>query len=459
MAAMVIAGSPMPISLPNSGQGMDAKPRFGIIVDGKSTGSELAPAFLRYGILCVHVESNIELRERRPPLRESDYVAHLTHAGDLAATAAALRHFTPEFVLAGCEDGVLLADALAEELQLSGNGTRRSLARRNKALLTEVLQEKGLLAVPSYVASTADQAASLAQSLGEWPVVVKPIDSSATDGLAFCDDAGAVRVAASQLLGRINFMQSRNDQVLLQRRMQGPQYFALSVSRDGKHHIIELWSDQRERVPGGGVVPSLDRLLPLCGELQERLHRYICDCLDALEIRIGPSYLEIILTSDGPVVVDLAARLMGTQNCQLMEQACGVSQLQLTVACYAAPAEFAALVARPPRRDQSVWIVWLRSRRLGRLASDSWRTRITSLRSYRGMLGTPALGDVLRPTIDEATMYGLVYLVADDEAAVARDAATLQALIESAQLFELEPASMLPLLGEELTQKLGAHLE
>jgi biotin carboxylase len=418
---------------------MSEQRRYGVIVDAFSTGAELAPALARYGVRCVHLlQHDLKVSDR---FRPADFEAQILHGGDLAATVAALAPFAPEFVVAGSEWGVLLADAVSEALGLVTNGTELSAPRRNKARLAERLAACGLQAVPFFEVRSPEEAASAARSFGEWPVVVKPVDSVATEGLRFCDDEAAVHDAAAALLGRVNFMLSVNESVLVQKRMVGQQYFVLAVSREGRHYISEMWRDDRRRVAGAGVMPGLDVLLPADGEVQAVLRRYVCACLDAVGIRFGPSALEVIMTSDGPVVIDLAARMMGSQNGRVMEAALGASQITLTAACYADPKGFDALAERPYRLRRHVWAVWLHNERWGRLRDASWRDKLASLPSFQSALRTPSPGDILRPTIDESNAYGVVYLMSSDPEELARDYQAIRDLEASEQLFCLEPLS------------------
>lgn len=409
--------------------------RFSIVVDAVSTGSELAPALARHSVRCIHVQSLPELPQQ---VRLQDFARHLLFHGDVAAIAAELAPLAPEFVIPGCEQGVLLADALSEVLGLPGNGTLRSVLRRNKARLSEQLRRDGLSGVPSFEVTTPEDAIAAARQIGRWPVVVKPVDSSGTDGLHFCADEQAVGAAAQQLLGRINFVGSLNRTVLVQKCIIGQQYFLLAVSRQGRHYISEIWIDHRKTVPGAGVVCDVAMLLPAEGDVQSELRRYACACLDTAGIRIGPSFLEIILTEDGPVLIDLAARMMGTQDFEVLEATLGTSQLRLTAACYADPKTFEALTAQPYRPRTHLWVVALINRHKGRLLDDSWRDRLATLPSFRSLFGAPTLGQILWPTIDEATCYGSAFLSHDDVEKLERDYQTIRALEHAGRLFNVE---------------------
>lgn len=406
-----------------------------VIVDAVSTGSELAPELARHGVRCVHVQSQPELPQKA---RLADFERHILFRGDVAQLAAELAPLEPAFVVPGCEHGVLLADALSEALGLPGNGTEHSPERRNKQRLAERLRACGLRAVPSFEVTTPEAAVAAARASGPWPVVVKPLDSSGSDGLHFCHSEAAVRAAAQSLLGRINFTGSLNRSVLVQRRIVGQQYFLLAVSRGGRHHVSEIWLDHRQIVPGAGVVCDLAVLLPADGDVQAELARYARACLDAVGIRIGPSFLEIIVTADGPVLIDLGARMMGTQDFAVLSSVLGTSQVELTATCYAAPERFEALVAQPYRARAPLWVVTLINRHRGLLVDESFRGRLAALPSFRSLIGAPTPGQLLVPTVDEATCYGTAFLSHADVQQLGRDYRAVRALEQEGRLFRLE---------------------
>jgi biotin carboxylase len=410
------------------------------IVDAFSTGHRLAPALARYGVRCVHVKSLPEIiAYYLPTYRRGDFDHEIVHHGDLAATAAALAPLGVEHVVPGCESGVTLADALGEAIGVPSNGTSLSHTRRNKLRLAERLRACGLAATPTYAVATAEEAASAARAIGAWPVVVKPVDSSAADGLHFCDDEAAVRAAAAGLLGRVNFMRLLNATVLVQEMLVGQQYIVQAVSREGRHFVSEIWRDDRRRVPGAGVVNDREILLPAEGEVQRTLSAYAGACLDACGVRLGPSFIEVRMTARGPIVIDLAARMMGTQDDEALVRAVGQSQVTLTAACYADPAEFDALTARPYQVREQIAVVSLINRSAGRLRSDSWRERLGALPTFHSVIHGPAVGAVLQPTVDESTNYGIVYLIADRLEHLDRDYRAIRALEASGGLFDLEP--------------------
>lgn len=134
-----------------------------VVIDPISTGAVLASQAVERGLAIIAVWSESvpdELKgyvDKRLSLRYIGVVQHVE--GKLEATARAVRAISGERlkgVLVGCETGVLLGDALAEELGQRGNGTKLSPLRRNKWLQTEAVRESGANAcIQSLVTGTS----------------------------------------------------------------------------------------------------------------------------------------------------------------------------------------------------------------------------------------------------------------------------------------------------------------
>ena len=117
----------------------------GVIVDAYSTGSKLPAQFLKYGIECVHVQSEAEILPFDvDSFMPDSFSKNLVHGNSIEHTADTIKALKPKFVISGSESGVLLADALSERLGLPTNGTALSRARRDKYLMQSALKNRGL---------------------------------------------------------------------------------------------------------------------------------------------------------------------------------------------------------------------------------------------------------------------------------------------------------------------------
>lgn len=412
--------------------------RVAVVVDAYSTGARLAPRFREAGLDVVHVQSNPnESRFYLDRLRRDDFIANIVHRGDLEATADAVARHDPAFVVVGSEPGVLLSDALSERLGLPSNGTALSRARRDKHEMANALRRAGLRAVKELKTGDVEEAVAWAVAHDDWPVVVKPLDSAGTDGVSLCETPDQVRAAFEALLGRPNALQGANEQLLVQELLRGVQLFTDSISWDGVHHVSECWRDTKIRIRGN-LAYDFEELLDARGEQQDQVIPYVHQVLDALGIRYGPAHTEVMLTRDGPVLVECGARLHGSIRDDVIDR-CTPSHVTVTVDAYLDPASVKQRAARPYELRAASRCVMLISHQRGRVVSDAGMRAVEALPSYAGSISMAQPGDVITPTVDLFTCPGIVYLVDPDREVLRRDYERLRELERTQGVFEVEP--------------------
>jgi hypothetical protein len=411
--------------------------RTAVVVDAYSTGARLAPRFKAAGLDVVHVQS-----AAAPPdfylraLRREDFVANVVHAGDLEATAERVGAHDPAFVVVGSEPGVLLSDALSERLGLPSNGTALSAARRDKHQMAQALRRAGVRALEELKTGDAEEAVAWAQRRGDWPVVVKPVDSAGTDGVALCETPDAIRSAFAETIGRPNALHGANEQLLVQELLRGTQLFTDSISWDGVHHVSECWRDTKRRV-GAAFVYDFEELLDFRGEQQDQVIPYVHSVLDALGVRYGPAHTEVMLTDTGPVLVECGARLHGSVRDDVIDR-CTPSHVTVTVEAYLDPASVARRAETGYALRAASRCVMLISHQEGRIVAEAGLREVERLESFAGTISMAARGDAITPTVDLFSCPGIIYLVHPDRELLRRDYERLRELEETVGMFELE---------------------
>ena len=102
--------------------------------------------------------------------------------------------------------------------------------------------------------------------------------------------------------------------MLWQELLEGPEYVVDQVSRDGLHKTVMVWSYEKGQANGRDFVyRSMRPLAP--SEYPKGLVSYTRRALDALHFRNGATHAEVIMTSQGPCLVEMNVRLMGAGGC------------------------------------------------------------------------------------------------------------------------------------------------
>ncbi|HET9138977.1 ATP-grasp domain-containing protein [Actinophytocola sp.] len=310
-----------------------------VIVDGYSTGNFLPAAFARLGVRVVHVQSTPELMPTMLLPNLESYVDNLV-CRDVDDMVATLRDYAPVAVLAGQEPGVPLADLLSERLGLASNGSALSAARRDKYRMIETVRAAGLHCAAQFKSAEPAAIVDWAVRHGRYPVVVKPLSSASTDNVYICRDAGEVAAAAARVLAARDIFDLANTEALVQSYLSGTEYIVDTVSVAGRRYVCGVWQYEKTMLPTGRNIYDKDVLQDPSAFPVPDLIGYVDGVLAALNIAHGPAHAEVMMTPDGPALVEIGARLNGNMNPGFHDVCLGANQADLIALAYARPAEF-----------------------------------------------------------------------------------------------------------------------
>ncbi|MEW2625162.1 ATP-grasp domain-containing protein [Streptomyces sp. NPDC048106] len=396
------------------------------VVDADGIGAHLPGALARQGLGCVVVRSDTP--DAGFARDAGGAGPDVVHAGDLAATAAALRGRGVDFVVAGTESGVLLADALSAALGTPGNGMSRPAARRDKYAMARAVAAAGLATAASLVTGSPAELREWARQRGEWPVVLKPRASAGTDQVHFCHSVEQLDAAFAAISAATDRYGGRNTTVLAQQYLHGEEYFVNTVSRDGVHHVVEIWRYHKALI--AGTVPMYDYEEPVPAEAPgvPEVAAYALAVLDALEIRNGAAHTEVMLTADGPVLVECAARPGGAHAPDVISRCLGTNQIDLLARVIARPGELTDGTLPRYRIGTPLRYVSLISHVDGVMPDAARLAPVRALPSFTELVLAAPEGSPVRPTVDLSSSPGYVYLSAPDAARIEADYRRLREL-------------------------------
>jgi biotin carboxylase len=388
-------------------------PRVVCIVDGYSTGAEFARLLHEAGVRLVHVKSRPDIPEHlrasaKPELFDCEFTHQLGFLEDLVAS---LRALLVEAVAGGSEPGVILADTLAAKLGLAGNSPQTSRLRRDKYDMNEAVRRAGLAAVRQTILKDVSRGLDDILAWNRWPLVVKPASSAGSEAVRFCYTADDLLEATRGILGTTNFMGDFNDKALIQERLNGQQYVVNAVSMAGRHRITEIYRDDRFDVKGAGNIYDRELILPATGEVEDRLTAYMKKVLDAIGLREGASHGEVILTKDGPVLVEVGARLQGGIISPVIVEAIGQSHATVAFERYYHPQAFGATIDERYQIRKHCMVVNLVANKSGVIKRNNCTRLLGGLPSIHTMVRTPAEGARVEKTRDLFTKAGHIYLL------------------------------------------------
>ncbi len=403
--------------------------RVAVIVDGYAAGNFYPATFRAAGARVVHLQSTPELIPTMLAPQLGEYDDNII-ATELPEMLSELTKLEPACVVPGQESSVQLADQLSEMLQLPTNGTRLSAARRDKYQMIEALREAGVRCAEQFKSSDLDAVVAWAESRGEYPVVVKPISSAASDGVYICPNAAAVTSAFREIIASKDIFGFANTEVLVQEYLAGNEYIVDTVSAGGVRHVCGVWRYEKALLPSGKNIYDRDHLVAADEDPVPTLVDYIDQVLKATGIQWGAAHAEVILTEDGPALVEIGARLNGNLDPGFHDVCLGHNQAALTALAYIRTEEFREQFgSRTYQRVQPGMVYNVPTTLEGTIESvnDSLVQTLRSLPTVYSIVVKLGPGARINPTVDLLTTPVRAYLTGTDEGQLAADYSEIRA--------------------------------
>lgn len=427
---------------------LDSSKEAVVIVDPFSTGTVVADEVIKRGYSVIALWSkgiDPELKTHAPiSCGKVNYFAEMDATGDLTSTfealykAAGMKKIVACF--AGGYTGVELADALSEKMKVRTNGT--SVAnRRDKRIQQDIIRKHGLR---SFRQAGGEKFEDVEEFLKvePYPVVLRPVDSSGSDGVKLCHSFKEAKEHFETLV-KGEAVGGGRPSVLCQEFLRGKEYEIDHVSRDGEHKTVMAWVYDRRPCNGSDFV--FFGTLPIDSESAEAkiLIPYVRGVLDALDVTNGASHARVVMTSDGPCLVEMNLRPNGWDgNWRPLALALtgGYSQVDVTVDCYLDAAKFSTIPSVYPSpfkaAGQQVFLV---SKGRGIVQSAPGFRVIKELPSFVYLETGVRPGAKVDFTVDLFSALGRVLLMHQDPKVLEADIKLIRDMEEKNELIEFAP--------------------
>lgn len=417
------------------------------VVDPITTGAVLAAEFAQRGCQVVAVwssELSEDLKQDHLPeaANKFQYYAEVTEQDSLDRTAAAVRAASNDLQLVACvvgaETGVRLADALSQELVLETNGTDTN--RRDKSVQQQCVKAAGLRAVRECCGTEWSAVEAFVD--GEpLPVVVKPVESAGSEGVKLCKTKDEAREHFELLMGS-QLKLGNCGAVLVQEYLRGIEYVVDHVSLDGIHKTVMVWVYDKRPCNGADFVYF--GMVPVASDsaIAQQLITYTRGVLDSIGFKNGPSHGEVMMTDEGPCLVEMNSRSHGGDGGWVplaRSLTGGYSQVDATIDACIDKDAFQQLPGVPPSPfkayGQEVMLVCMRA---GTIVGMSGFEKIRRMESFDRFFTDLDIGSKVELTVDLFTTLGSVFLMHEDAEVMAADLETIRKLEADGALFEMQ---------------------
>lgn len=307
-----------------------------VIVDPLSSGIELAPTFKARGIPAIAVTlTNRAWPEFGSKMNDGDFAEIIPDQPDIETI---IKKYDPIAIISGTEEGIPLAERLTAILtpQLA-NDPEKSLHRSHKSLMQKALEVAGVPTLKTLHTACEKEAEAWIEENGlkDGPVIIKPPMSSGSEMVFHIAANGDWKKAFHQILTDPSVISGkRSETVVIQELAIGSEYAVGTVSANRIHYLVHLIKYNKTFSGERRTVFDHVEFVPYDKDVLGDLFDYTKNALDALGVRWGATHTEIILTKNGPRLIESSARMIGGPVVGFARAATGSSQADKLVEIY-----------------------------------------------------------------------------------------------------------------------------
>ncbi|MBQ6173903.1 MAG: ATP-grasp domain-containing protein [Clostridia bacterium] len=219
-----------------------------------------------------------------------------------AAVEAAKKHHIDGVMTLATDMPMRTVAAIAKTCQLIGVSEDTAIKTTDKSAMREALKMAGV-PIPKYFRVTDIGELNAAVNCMVGSFMIKPSDSSGSRGILKVDDRTVVQDAYEYARSY-----SKNGIVVVEECMIGPEVSVETMAFEGKVQVIQVTD---KTTTGAPHFVEMGHSQPSRLKCVESIKEVAIAANKAVGIENGPSHTEIIVTEEGPKIVELGARLGG----------------------------------------------------------------------------------------------------------------------------------------------------
>lgn len=371
---------------------------------------------------------------------EADLVDHFERASlndpeEVLEAVRAINRARPVHAVVGYDDqAVPMVARIAADLGLAGHPVEAADAARDKVLMKQRFKAAGLPIASYTLARDEDDAVRWAAKTG-YPVVVKPVRGSASQAVIRANNEHDLRDAYRRVRRIVREQHldtgGRSDaEQLVEGYIEGNEYSVEFLVSEGKPHVLCIF--EKPQPLRGPFFEETIYVTPthLSDEQNQQLQDLAARAVQALGLYNGPAHCEIRLSSEGPFVLEIAARVIGGACSRVFRYALGedIHKHVLRLA-------LGDRSELPKQRERAAGAMMLPIPGEGRLKAVRNIEQARRVPGIQDVIITAAPGDVIIPFPEQNCYIGFLTASADTPEAAAQALATAASEIQ----LDLEP--------------------
>jgi biotin carboxylase len=245
---------------------------------------------------------------------------------DIEGVVKTAEAFKPDGIMTLATDMPMRSIAAAcEKLGLPGISFDTAVKSTDKGEMIKAFEQNGVEHPWYHIVASIDELDGIIKDI-TYPCISKPTDNSGSRGVMLIHNEQELREAV-----KYSSSNGRSGSVIVEEYMQGPEVSVEIITVDGEPNVLQVTDKLTTGAPHfvemGHSQPSRlgDENLAKIRDLAKR-------AVKAVGIKNGPAHVEIILTQNGPKMVELGARMGG--DCittHLVPLSTGIDMIEATI--------------------------------------------------------------------------------------------------------------------------------
>lgn len=224
---------------------------------------------------------------------------------DVEGVKKVSKKFRPDGIITLATDMPMRAIAAAcEACGLPGISYETAVKATDKAEMIKAFEEHGVEHPWYFIVPNKDKLDVIMEKI-TFPCIMKPTDNAGSRGVVLVHNRQELKDTYEYSHGA-----SRSGTIIIEEYLQGPEFSIEVMVINGKAHILQITDKLTTGAPHfveiGHSQPTRQT-----NEQQEKIQDLTYRAVKAVGINTGPAHVEMILTKDGPKMVELGARMGG----------------------------------------------------------------------------------------------------------------------------------------------------
>ena len=210
-------------------------------------------------------------------------------------------------ILCESDSGVSAAESLERCLKVPGNGNGNHI--RDKFQVNEICSSNDLQTVKQCkISNKVNIKEFYMNSCSNGKCIVKPCRGVGSEDVFLTNTYDETVQAFNKIIGSVKYGGGINDEVLLQEYITGTEYAIDTVSCNSEIKIVAIWKYHKVSLNGGPFVYQCTELVGNEDKNAVAAAEYTIAALNAVKHQWGATHTEVIVTKDGPRLVEINTR-------------------------------------------------------------------------------------------------------------------------------------------------------